>query len=292
MENTGTAGEKLSIPYPPETIFENRNVADTMLGEGTPTFMLDHFEYPSSGGILVHIQGAKFPKKGFPFPEGVWAINLAKKFFVALLKILTIPAMLGWLLIVFIPHKKKIKVLNEILNQYNRLAEGAIAPFMVKEEYMTPASREIGRFVFNFLATLGVYSDTAYVTGKIFANIVEYDDAYRYRLEDIMAETTITKLYLNPRKEFLRLLDILISRENPGDVIFKVKKLRKLLSVFFRLPKVRKALQNTVLHMTLENLQPDEPDKYWMNMRGDYNFGGIPFKDRNVDLVPSYQIKL
>jgi len=55
---------KLTIPYPPKEVFANRDVAETMLSEGNVTHLLDHFEYPASGGILIHIVDAKFPKKG------------------------------------------------------------------------------------------------------------------------------------------------------------------------------------------------------------------------------------
>ncbi len=287
----------LTIPYPPDDVFANRSAVGEILREGNITYDLDitkpkPIEYPQTGGILIHITGAKYPKRGFPFPEAIWAINLAKKFFVALLKILTIKGMRGWLFVGFLPFKKKVKVLEQTLEQYNRLAYGAISPFILKERYLTPCAGEVIYLSSVFLTKLGISNEVAAQTADILGTIIEYDNAYRFRLQDIMSETTSQALFNTPRKEINRLIDIWLERELSEDVKVKVKKIQKLLNLAFRSSKVKEAFRQAIMTSILPNLQADAADRYWMDMKADYNYNGIPYADRKIDLLKGYIINV
>jgi len=283
---------KLTIPYPPKEVFANRDVAETMLSEGNVTHLLDHFEYPASGGILIHIVDAKFPKKGFPFPEAIWSINLAKKFFISTLKILTLPAMRGWFIAALLPFKVKVTLLRDVLIEYNRLATGAISPFVLKRQFMTPSSNELEALVYRVLMGLGLDDFTAMQTAQIVGTVIEYDDAYRFRLQDVMDETTKELLIKNPRKEIKRLIGILIERDSANHVKDKMNKVSRLLNLFLLSGRARKAVINGILGANIERLQTDEADRYWMSMRQDYDYGGTKFEDRDVTLLKGYLINV
>lgn len=288
---------KLRIPYPPSEVFANRNIAETIINEGEITFMLDEskpnpIEYPATGGILIHIQGAPYPKKGFPFPEAIYAINLAKKFFVSLLKILTIPEMLGWTIAVVLPFKRKVKILNHVIATYARLAQGSISPFVMKSEYMTKCANECELFVYKFLITIGIDDAPAKALANVVGTIVEYDDAYRFRLEDIMLETTKEKLISNPRKEIKRLLELLHERDSSFSVKEKASKLYRVVNLILLSRKFRSAFKFAILSTNLTHLQPDEGDKYWMSIREDYDYFGTKFKDREVKAPQGYKLNV
>ena len=190
---------KLHIPYPPDKVFLHRSAPEAVVAQGTVTHLLDHFEYPETGGILVHIVDAKFPKKGFPYPDAIWAINVVKKFFIESVKILSNLKILT--LLIFLPSKRKIALLEKTLQSYNRLCQGILEPIMLKSHYLTPCSREMGAFIHKLLTTLGIENTTAFYTAQIVQTVIEYDDAYRYRIQDVVSETSKELLIKNPRKE-------------------------------------------------------------------------------------------
>ncbi len=286
------AEEKLTIPYPDAGIFEQKPAAAQILNEGNITHILDHIEY-TPNGTLVYIKDAKFPKKGFPFPEAVWAINIAKKFFIETVRLLSQKQMRGWALVFLLSFKSKMRLLEQALESYTRISLNVLSPYIVKYQHLTPCSKEVEAVTFTFLQHLGITDSPAMNTAKVVCAIIEYDDAYRYRLQDLMLETSKTKLLENPKKELNRLLDILISREHSLKVKGNIKNLRRLLNVMLLSRKIKKAFNKTVMQMDIVALQADKADKYWMDMRLDYDYGGVPFDNRpDVVLLKGYKLNV
>ncbi len=172
-------------------------------------------------GIRVYVKGHKYPFKGMPTKEAVDAIAIIKK----LLKLQPIKAM--W---------------------------AAIEPFVLKDEFQQPMTREIIKM---FPSKLGI----------TIAHTFEFDSAYRLMFQDLLKETTKEKLLNHPLQEIRRLIAISKRRAHP--VAFK--KIRgTLLAILpmLYLPTIR----NRVRACHFPNLQPDSDDAYWTRLRTDYKW--------------------
>lgn len=121
----------------------------------------------------------------------------------------------------------------------------------------------------------------------ILCAVLEYDTAYRYRLQDIMVELDKVKFEKNPIKELDRLLKIMISRECKAEDDKKILGMRKigkiipLLNIYlFFNRKLLKELKRIVKEIKVEEVKLSVEDIYWTNKYRDYNFGGIEYSTR------------
>lgn len=106
-----------------------------------------------------------------------------------------------------------------------------------------------------------------------FAHIFQYDEAYRFRLQDLFAETTVERLSLWPCAEILRLLEINRQRDHK----FAHRKFilaAYALVLFFLWPPNRKKFREALSRIDYKQLLPDEGDLYWMSKKIDYKYGG------------------
>lgn len=140
----------------------------------------------------------------------------------------------------FFVKKKALKILN---------------PHILPKEQMTEFSRAI----------LELGGDWA----LILAYVLEYDSAYRFRLQDLANETE----RLTPR-EVLRLFKLWKQRDEN-----EIK--HKLISKKFTLPAYAFALYlflnptfSAKLNRALPCLKPDSNDLYWMKLKTDYHYAG------------------
>lgn len=173
-------------------------------------------------GIKVHIQGYKFPKKGYPLESAVQATNFVKR------------------LLLFKPFEA---------------IDRAMQPHVLKPEFMTPIARELRRI---FPSKFGL----------ILSHIIEYDEAYRLRVQDLCDHTTKEKLLRNPFKEIWKLLKINKKKDQP-DVHKKFLRFGLFITIALCTPKIRKAVRNC----DFTKLQTDEEDRYWLSERLDYKYG-------------------
>jgi len=152
----------------------------------------------------------------------------------------------------------------------------AISHVILKPEFMTPLASEMQGMIFGFLKRLGIDHNLSKDFAKIFGCLIEYDNAYRYRLEDLFSETSAIDISRNPRKELKKLYTLYVQREKIPDVIRKVTPLYRLMSIFLLLPVVKSSIQETLLpHTHFYRLQLDEIDKYWCKQRVDYDFSHV-----------------
>lgn len=298
------------IGTPRADVFKNKGIIkETIIAPGTLFYIAERIEYPEEkdgGGIYVHYRGMPFPRKGLPTPEGTKANDIMKRiirFFVTSFsgKEMVLP-MLGFAVL---PYSRKIKTIERMLIAYTRISDWVLNDaFMTTMRYSRP-SREMGSFMYEFLLALGIdkdnyamkgerkygdegiwvtikgYSDRcAWLMGEVIAAIVEYDDAYRYRIQDIMTEASKEEFLKNPRKEFLRLMDIFMSREQIPVVKDWVKKASRILSIALLHPKIKKAFKEAVQTADFKRMMLDNADRYHVLIRGDYDFTGRTFDER------------
>jgi hypothetical protein len=191
---------------------------------------------------------------------------------------------------VFTSWKKKIKILETALYQYCTFADrtyntvlfpdGLRGTIYLKEQYYSLFSREVMFLVSEFLQELGISENVAKSTGKIIGTMFEYDDAYRYRVEDIMSETDNFTFRSQPRSELKRLGAIMANRDH--EVGHKFQTGIRLVRFALLSRKVRNAFRSAVFMSEFKNLQLDAADWYHVLHRTGYDYLGLTDEERNV----------
>lgn len=227
-----------------------------------------------NNGIYLAVTGASFPLKCFPDAGAVFAMNLIKAHIIETLKLVG-----KWYLVPFLLLVNKQKALYA----FNRISLKAISPQLLKDYCLTDFSGEFKKVVKLFLDKLG-FHDTE-TTATVIANILDYDNVYRLRLEDTFSETNKHKLISNPRKEIARLTEMIRMREvRPGEkgkaIHHKFKVVTWLFSLVLLIPKFKRAFRDTLKEVDFTKLGYDETDIYWVCMRNDYLWLGMTDEER------------
>lgn len=242
-----------------------------MKQEPTPDGQGSILSLVPNNGIFFMIKGATFPLKCFPEAGVVFAINLIKAQIIEMVKLFS-----HWYLLPFIVLINKKKALES----FNRLAMKSVSPYLLKDYCLTQFSREFKVLVFTFLSKLGFDKVESENFATIIANITDYDNLYRLRIQDALSETSKELLLKQPIREIWRQLKIIKNRENYVTIHYKFKAVAMFLTVALLFPKVRKAYKETINAIDLDKLQYDEVDRYWLCIRNDYKWMGLSNEER------------
>lgn len=273
------AAVQIGIPVPPDSIFKNRwdtrqNVSQQIF-VGNPSFIPFKGEYIEGDGNFVHYAGyahlpaPKFPSRCVAPADAVFAVNPIKRFFVVVIKFFADFSF------------RPTKLVNNALVGFIALSDVTMNPFYLKDGYYCPVSREIRVFVREFLIGLGGIVENADKAGEIIGAMFEYDNAYRYRVQDILGEANKEALIKDFPREIERLVSIMASRE-PRDqsVPERFTAGAKVIRWVWWLPFVRSALRKGINAMNLENCKMDEGEIYHTIWFGDYNVKGKNLEER------------
>lgn len=225
-------------------------------------------ELNSEGEITLTIKGCNFKWKGYSDSETMFAVNQVKAVFIENIKLLTRKQFIFGTLYTFI-SKKEIQF---FIDSFNRQTFKIISPYILKYEHLSVFARELNDCIVDFMVGLGLTEESSQTFAEVFSHIIEYDNAYRFRLLDILSETTQNELK-TPRKAILRLIELVKDRDNKI-VSDKYIKIARLISLALLFPKVKKAFKFMVFHMQIENLQWDDSDLYWSCETKGYKFRG------------------
>jgi len=103
--------------------------------------------------------------------------------------------------------------------------------------------------------------------------ILEFDNAYRFRAQDLIPEINKHNLRKNPVKEINRLLDIWIEREVKEEVKDSWRLLKLFTSYYLRFDKeLLNLFVRVLLELDIEKCRLTTEDKYFSVPRKDYNF--------------------
>jgi hypothetical protein len=172
------------------------------------------------------------------------------------------------------------KHLEKTIDSFNRLAWRVISEHILNDEHVTKVSQEVCFNVFTFLHKYGITESKAFQFAETVGIMVEFDNAYRFRLQDIMMLTSKEQLLENPRKEINRLFTVFAQRDINEAVISKFRNIVKLLTLALWIPKVRKSFEHMVNEMHLQEYQFDDADLYWACLRRDYHVLGMNYDQR------------
>lgn len=255
-------------------------IESAVLTKGMKFHIYERTEYPPEGGIYIYYRGLPYPKKGFPYPEAIHANDIAKRTVLTILSMFGIRDMLlPALTLAILPFKKKVRILEYFIGGLNRIMSWTLDGHVLTEERYCNLCKELGKGIDAFFNGLGVDHRYATAFALYIKTMIEYDDAYRYRIEDIMSETTAEKLIENPRKEVRRLLNIFLSREkthakNTARILLQIS------SIVLLYPKIKKSFIKAVGKMNVVKMGLDNADRYHVLQRDEYNFTGRTFEER------------
>ena len=275
-------------PRPPAAIFRSNigSGRDTVAYEdGHELPIVDKIDYHTSGGIFLYVRGELYPRKGFPFPEVVFATNTAKRMIVSVFKFLASPLLtlplLGFLIM---PWYSKRKLILHALGRFQEAADVILGPYYLQDRFWMLPAKELNNFVTLFFRYLGIETRL----GDILAMTLEYDTAYCLRFQDIMGCTDAEKMS-NPRKEIQRLFDIYCQREPDPLIKAKFGTFVKLIRLVLLVPRIKKAFLKTIKEVNIENFWFTEADEYHILSLNGYNFDGKTYLERIEMFVNIHQ---
>lgn len=252
---------------------------EKLLPQGAKVYLTERVIYPDEGGMLMKYKDIPYLRQGFVFPEALDAVSNVKKItvlFLAFIKGKGIRGRIGnglahyvwiadWMFQWYDPNLKQISTIYLQENRYRQ------------------SIRELIKFINNFIGFLGIKVEAPSTGkknfGRVIGTLIEYDNAYYWRMEDIFSETNKELLLKNPKKELKRLLKIYEQREKQG-IEFKVQAIVKLLSIIFWIPGVKRAFKKAIQSVDIEKMKITKDDSYFtMNYEG-YNYQGKTLEQR------------
>ena len=263
-----------------------------------PEKIIHHIETPKSGGYFVYHISFDYPKKGFVNEYVIQACNFTKRLTITWIRMMGSKDFIPfYFLFVLLPWK--IKVIERILKEYCSAASFFLQTYQHKHyldiQYYTELTRELKKLISIFLQELGIKKEISEEFAFIFATLIEYDTAYRYRLEDLFSESSQEKM-LNPRQEINKLIEIYLQREKKRDLPEKFRSFGRISKILL-IPRIKKAFIKAIKQIEFSKLQLDEIDHYQIRNSLNYDFFGMtkeerdakwPLEDHTV-LFPEYE---
>ncbi len=248
-ENINYICEQIMLNVDPEYI----------LGGIGDVWTLKEVKLPKDGGVLSYYEEHPFPKKGFPVERVVDRVAIVKKVAMTALYTLSKSKVLLVIMILFF-HKDLKQAYEELISKLSALiGYTLLKPFRycksVQELYLAFGSEE-----------------------KQLRNLVcmifEFDDAYRYRLQDILGELDKENLVTSPYKELSRLLSIAEFRDTDDRLQDMFARVRKALFLLYISKKLRDKVVNFFLKLDIQNIKMEEDDMYFAKRK----VGNYPYK--------------
>ena len=283
-------------------IYKYNSALDSIKAEADEGYMMTELEI--NDGVYAHFQGMEYPERGLVKMEDIWATNIVKRLVVHTIKLLPLLAPTV-IVFVFLPYFLKRKILNRVLKAFNDVAMKVMRPSLLQFRHMTPMAQELQRGLQAGLIDLGIEENTSNEFAEIFSNIINFDNAYRYRIQDLANETTMFKLFSKPQRELWRLRKLHEPRERidyklenvpdmkdtrlgyqtyiqSGDkysvinspIIRKVRYFYGVAHIMLLHPRIKRAYRNALLVVDWSRILPDDMDRFWMCLRGGYNYFG------------------
>lgn len=263
----------------PKFIYEHDSSVNNIVNEQEDFYLTE--KVTVEGGIKLYLRGVPWPQKGLTDPHALWALNMAKRYLIEPIKLMTkMPFLASSLVFCVLTYKAKVRAIQDVLSAYVRIAYGPLEGFILKREYLCPIAQEIQKITNTFLLEIGIDEHTSGRMSKITSHFLEYDNAYRYRVQDLFSETTKEALLKDPVKEMKRLLQIMSLRDDNIEVKGKFRSLVMILSFALFSRKIKKALINAIKGADIERMGFDGDDEYWVCMRTDYKFFGKEYDER------------
>jgi hypothetical protein len=172
-ETTKTSKEvEVKILQPPKEFFRDFHTEKKRITGTQTLYLFEKVVISKRYGLCIKFLDVPYLCKGFPFFEAIKSIGVVKMAVMILIK------NINWLKLL------RRKSRNALINDFCKLADNSLGGYYLKDELLCPFARESKKFLTLFLSELKVNVMLA----DIFAFFVQYDDNYRYRLQDVISE--------------------------------------------------------------------------------------------------------
>ena len=239
---------------------------------------LEEIIRPPEGGTFMKLYGCSYLYKGYPDKEIVERVDLIKRVFMASVRLLNKSPFRYFMPIIFLLFRKK--VIKNLIYWYVNIFEQYLGKIQLPFKEFNVFSRELIRVGLKFADTIldQSYRDRIEKLVYCLAMIMEFDNAYRWRVQDILGNINKDNLRENPTKEIKRLFNIFIERDfGIQDRIIVIKKIVLFLLLF---KKFRTLVMQFLLELDIDKVKLDEADFYFCLMRKSYNYRGLSFEER------------
>lgn len=233
---------------------------------------LQKVEFPEDGGILTYMEGYEHPYKGFPYFEFVDKIDLIKKILRGTLSSfyhslkgrsrfqIALLAVVPWLF-------------NDLVKASIYAFYRQVGRFRIKPERYCVAIRELHRAMSVEREELTSTREMRLMVRDITCMLLEFDNAYRYRFQDIVSEIDKEALKRNPSEEIMRLSNLLQSRETTQEVKDTWTLFAYYFPTYLRFNKtLRTEMISIFTELDLEKMRLDVQDRQYAGVRKDYKF--------------------
>lgn len=306
------AQPQVGIQPPPDFAFKNRErnrvapAQDVWTKNGTVTYAPHHAEYienegnfvyyydigvPFENGIRLQFTGKNLPPSRCVAPvEAILAVDGVKR---ALMNDIRLAAgvlgrmskyqkVMTGLGIVLLGKTFIKKTFERYLESFVDTSSIKVGRWFLEDAYYSKNVKEIRKGIEAFLGEIEINKDLAHKVSEVIGMLFEYDNAYRFRINDLLNEADSRKLESNFPKEVERLIDLLAERETIGNdsVPQRFKSGAKLLNYAWKVPKLRKGIKNAIKAINWEKVRLDFPDIYHTCLYSDYNTQGKTIQER------------
>jgi len=247
-----------------------------LYGKGSkeePKFEIDQVKLPKEGGVLTYYKGVPHPAEGFPIIDTVYRIDDAKRY---------IGGMMSGFREMFSHNKfKTILFFLVFRKQCNQLAIGLIKSIWrqlkIHQIYpirMCRVAREAWRVFDTFdYGNQGDPNRNANIImiRDLVTLILEFDDAYRFRLQNVFCELDHTAFEKNPYRELSRLAQLGESRE----ATHRIKGLWRVAGIGFRFMRfhpARKYIIKFFDRLDIQKIKMTEADTYYARLKPNYKW--------------------
>lgn len=224
-------------------------------------------EFPEEGGVLTWMENFEFPYRGYPHYEFVDKIDVLKKITRAFASGLY-HAVKHKNILWFVTLLPALWIFKSIARAGIYVLYKTVERFRIKTDKYCRFVRELHR---SFPT-----SELSMQLRDMTCMILEMDNAYRYRAQDILVEVDKEKLKKNPSKELLRLLEVMTSREKQQSIRDTWTLGKYAIRFYLAFDKeIRDIIVRTILELDMEKVRLTNEDKQFCIPRKDYTFGFV-----------------
>ncbi|MDD5178324.1 MAG: hypothetical protein PHT54_03545 [Candidatus Nanoarchaeia archaeon] len=259
---------KRDIPFSDENIIKEGNSKGNIGGEIIDTKLMD------DGTIRTYVKEKKEPLTSYADSETVNSITAYKHLFILILKNFNKQNLFGKVIILIYLYLNK-QVFIEYSERFFKLFR-----MLLKDEYWSNPIKEIRR-------VLKVKFNPIVI--DIISLILEYDSAYKNRVQDVLPLLDKSKLKgFSAIKEVSRLVDILIERDYEEMRNEKWRPLKKITKMVMLLPKIRKEIIAILKDIDLDKIAFTKEDLYWIRQFPSYKWLGKNTSENLKDNIRIY----
>lgn len=267
--------------------------------------------HPPEGGTLTKLYGCSYLFKGYPSVEIVEGNGLAKAMISVIPRDIigkSIPIMLAFGVVYSFMRKKFWHLVNIYIstiyfhgvykleypeNHFNKMtreikrASNVVLDKMLKLKNIPESKVSLLNYDYTFPIDTEIRKKREFI--EIIAKLIEFiclflefDNAYRFRIQDVFGEIDKVGVMKSISKEFNRIMRIGIYRENKEiGITYKWKFLKVFITLVLFFDKdIRYYVKELFLELNLEQVKLDEDDWYFCLNRIGYDFKGWTYENR------------